>query len=445
MKIADLKKKKILILGFGREGRETLKWIFDNKITRKVSIADQKTFEDFDLDGKRLLKKAKKLKVKIYLGEDFEASFSDIEVIIKTPGISFAKIGKYARRGVKITSETEIFLDNCPSWVIGITGTKGKSTTSALIYHILKTAGFKTQLLGNIGIPPLSILPKLRAGQWCVYEMSSHQLDRLQMSPDISVFLNIYPEHLDYYKDFSEYFKAKSNIVLWQKKNGIFVYNGGFDLIAKLVGKTKASGINFEQIKISNFIEENDLPLPLEIYSQNIKAAIVVALALRIKEEKIVKALKTFKPLEHRMQHLGNFHGIDFYDDSLATIPEATIAAIKSLNGKVGSIILGGHDRKIKYDDLAQAVVDAKIKHIAFFPESGKFMLASIGDICKKLEIPLPNYIFADSMRQAVEFCVKNTPPGSVCLLSCASPSFGMFKDYKDRGEQFKNEIQKYQ
>ena len=445
MKIADLKQKKILVLGFGREGRETLKWIFETKISRKVAIADEKAFDDFDLEGRRLLKKARKAKIKLFLGTDFPLAFEGIDVVIKTPGLPLRKIQKLLPRGCKVTSETEIFLKNCPAWVIGVTGTKGKSTTASLIYHILKTAGFKTQLLGNIGIPPLSILPKLRAGQWCVYEMSSHQLDRLEISPDISVFLNIYPEHLDYYKDFNEYFKAKANIVLWQKKNGIFVYNGNSELITKLVKKTKASAIDFNQIVISNFVEENDLPISPEIYRENIQAAIVVALALRLEVEKIEKALKSFKPLEHRMQYLGNYHGIDFYDDSLATIPEATIAAIKSLNGKVGSIILGGYDRKIKYDQLALAITEANIKKIAFFPESGKFMLSAIGDLCKKREIPLPDYIFASNMRQAVEFCIKHTPQGMSCLLSCAAPSFGLFKDYRDRGEQFKNEIIKYQ
>src|SRR3989338_5188055 len=206
MKLNQLKDKKILILGFGREGQDTFKFLKKLFPRKKIDIADQK----FD---KNYLEKIK-----------------NHDVIIKTPGIPFKKLP--GLHPGKITTQTEIFFDNCPGMIIGITGTKGKSTTSYWIYQVLKRAGLKAHLVGNIGKPVLTSLLKAKKDDIFVYELSSHQLYNLKQSPHIAVLLNIYPEHLDYYKSFKEYASAKANITKNQTKTVFFIYNSEDPLVS---------------------------------------------------------------------------------------------------------------------------------------------------------------------------------------------------------------------
>ncbi|MDP2664113.1 MAG: Mur ligase family protein, partial [bacterium] len=234
--LEELKNKKVLILGFGREGRDTflfLKKLFPKKV---IGVADRNPKPDL---GRLKLSSGRK-----HFGKDYLKSLKNYEVIIKSPGIPFKILPKPALK--KLTSQTEIFFDNCPGKIVGITGTKGKSTTSAMIYKVLKAGGIKTHLIGNIGKPVLSFLSKPvkdEDQQVYVYELSSHQLYNLRKSPQIAVFLNIYPEHLDYYRSFKEYVKAKANITLWQKKEDYLIYNSRDKLVSRFVRKTKARKI----------------------------------------------------------------------------------------------------------------------------------------------------------------------------------------------------------
>jgi UDP-N-acetylmuramoylalanine--D-glutamate ligase len=216
MKLKDLKDKKILILGFGREGQDTFKFLKKLFPGNKIGIADKIEASDFQQKFPEVIKNKG---TRFYLGSDHLKSAADHEVVIKTPGISLASLKPYLRRNTKVTSQTEIFLDNCPGKVIGVTGTKGKSTTSALICAILKAGEKKAQLIGNIGIPPLSYLAKAKKSDLFVFEMSCHQLAELKTSPYAAVLLNIYPEHLDYYKNFACYAKAKANITKGKNEN----------------------------------------------------------------------------------------------------------------------------------------------------------------------------------------------------------------------------------
>lgn len=397
MKINELKDKKILILGFGREGRDTLFFLKKLFPKKKINIADQK----FD---KNYLKKLK-----------------GYDLIIKSPGIPFKILPKPALK--KITTQTEIFFDNCPGKIVGITGTKGKSTTASLIYQILRKGGVRAHLIGNIEKPVLSFLFNIRPDDVFVYELSSFQLTSLKKSPQIAVFLNIYPEHLDYYKSFKEYVKAKANITHYQTKKDYLIFNSQDKLVRQIAKKSKAKKI----------------PIKGKYYELNKTAAKAVGRIFKISPKIIQKVISEFKPLPHRLELVGTFKGITFYNDSLATIPEATIAAMEFLGKKVETIMLGGFERNIDFKNLAKKVLKNKIKTIILFPTTGERIWKEI--VKSAQGRGLPKHFWVDNMKEAVKLAYQNTKRGKICLLSTASPSFSIFKDYKEKGNLFKKYV----
>jgi UDP-N-acetylmuramoylalanine-D-glutamate ligase len=402
MKLQNLKNKKIIIVGFGREGKNTYKTLKKLFPLKSIALADKKEIKADERE--------------IYTGKDYLNNLKNYDVIIKTPGIPFNEVKKNAGLA-KITSQTELFLENCPGKVIGVTGTKGKSTTSTLIYKILKDSFKNVKLVGNMGKPCLSYLLTAKPKDIFVFEMSCHQLDHISKSPNIAVFINIYPEHLDYYKTFLKYFNSKKNITKFQDKNDLFIYNPEFKEIENI--KTKAHKIPFKESFLKNNIHKN-----------TIAAAIAVSKTFGLTEKEIKKSIDEFKTLDSRIEFLGNFNGINFYNDSLATIPEATIFALNELKN-VDTLILGGLDRGIKFNKLTEEIKNKKIKNIILFPNTDK-------KIYKDLKNENINFFFTDSMKEAVLFAKKNTKKGSICLLSPAAPSYNLFKDYKDRANQFK-------
>jgi len=399
MELNELKDKKILILGFGREGKDTLFFLKKLFPKKKIDIADQK----FD---KNYLKKLK-----------------GYDLIIKSPGIPFKILPKHSLK--KISTQTEIFFENCPGKIVGITGTKGKSTTASMIYKILREGGVKAHLVGNIGKPVLSSLLKARREDVFVYELSSHQLYDLKKSPHIAVLLNIYPEHLDYYRSFTEYAKTKANITLHQAKEDFFVFNSKDKLIRQFAKKTKAKKI----------------PIEGKYYSLNKAAAKAVGKIFKIPDKIISKVLKDFKYLVHRLEPVGTFKGITFYNDALATIPEATLAAIEALGRRVETIMLGGFERNITFRNLAEKVLKSKIKTVILFPTTGEKIWREI--LRQAHGKKLPKHFFTNNMRGAVALAYQHTNKGKICLLSTASSSFSIFKDYKEKGNLFKKYVKR--
>jgi len=395
--LEHFKDKKVLILGFGREGQDTFKFLRKLFPKKEIAVADQK----FD---KNYLKKIK-----------------DYDIVIKTPGIPFKKLS--GSDPDKITTQTEIFFDNCPGKIVGVTGTKGKSTTASLIYAILKKAGFKVHLVGNIGKPVLSSLLKARKDDIFVCELSSHQLYNLKKSPFVAVLLNIYEEHLDYYKDFNDYIKAKANITKYQGKRDFLVYNSRNLLVKKIAKKSQAK----------------KLPFQGKYYSENIEAAKKVAGIFRIPERTVSTAINGFKFLPHRLEYVGKFKGIKFYNDSLATVPGATIGALNYLGSETQTLIAGGFDRGINYQKLGQEIIKSKIKTLILFPASGQRIWQELSSCQKEL-----SSFFVKDMREAVKLAYQHTDKGKTCLLSPASASFGLFKDYEERGNLFKKFVKQY-
>ncbi len=441
MKLDKLKDKKILILGFGREGRDTflfLRKVFPKKV---LGIADR--------NEEVRSKKYEDKKTKWCLGKSYLKTLKNYDVVIKSPGIPIhlPEVERAYKKG-KITSQTEIFFNNCQGHIVGVTGTKGKSTTSSMIYQILKACPERSRrayLVGNIGKPVLNLLSSGTPRDVYIYELSSHQLYNLKKSPHVAVFLNLFAEHLDYYKNFQEYARAKANIALHQTKNDYLVFNSEDKNVREFAKKSKAKKI----------------PIKGEYYELDKNAARAVGTIFKIPLKVIDKTIKDFKYLPHRLELVGKFRRITFYNDALATIPEATIAAMKTLGNKVETIMLGGFDRNIDFKNLAREVLKRKIKTLILFPTTGDKIWREIIKMVPVKKLPKtflinramrtsfsssssPRNVGARYMKDAVELAYQFTRKGKICLLSTASSSFSIFKDYKEKGNLFKKYVKKY-
>jgi UDP-N-acetylmuramoyl-L-alanine---L-glutamate ligase len=451
---------KVLILGFAREGISTYQYLREISKDKEIGIADRVEYKKWNNQTKKIIEKDKK--IVLFDGLKYLNSLTQYEVVIKSPGIpnKLTEIKNAKKNGVVFTSQTNMFLDLVNGKVIGVTGTKGKSTTASLIHHILSSSGLKSELIGNIGKPCMDYLDKDSKETIFVFEMSSHQLSDVKRSPHIAVFLNIYEEHLDYYEDFLDYFNAKANIALHQKKEDIFIYNNDFQEIEKLANKLKSQKTAFntnkenancyikgskiilrqnsEHISLINF---NELTLKGKHNINNALAAVLAASTVGVSVENIRKALKTFKPLEGRLEIVGVNKGVTYVNDTLATIPEAAIGAVDAFPKKNLTLILGGHDRGIDFSEFIKELVKRdNIKTII-----------TIGALADRLAgvIVYENYKgkliklgSSISMKEIVKTAMENTQKGEVVLLSPAATSFDMFKDYKDRGDQFQKAVE---
>ena len=429
MKLNRLKYKKILIVGAGIEGKAAYKYLKKNFPKSAIDIVDQK-------DGSNYLDKQK-----------------NYDLAIKSPGVKPELIA------IPYTTATNIFLSNAKGKVIGITGTKGKSTTSTLIYKMLKGQGLDAYLGGNIGKSPLDFIDNLNDNSWTVLEMSSYQLNDLKMSPHIAVVLMITSEHLDYHKTQEAYVNAKRNILRFQKKSDFAVINKDYPAsdesdihtsgkVYNISREREVNGcfVQSECIWFSNdgkkekIIEIGKIQLLGRHNLENVCAASCAAYLAGVSIKNIAKVLEEFGGLEHRLEFVGEKNNIKFYNDSLATIPEAVVQALETLPD-TETLIAGGYDRGLDYSVLGQYFNKGQIKTLILFPPTGEKIWQAICDWTP--EKIRPEKFDVKTMEQAVHIAAAETNPGKICLLSPASASFGTFKDYKDRGNQFKKEIAK--
>ena len=459
MRLEELENKKILILGFGREGTDSflaLRKLFPKK---PLAIADKMESKELPKSTQKFLKLDKK--VKLYFGKDYLKSLKNYDLIIRTPGIPLSIINPFLTHSTrastelsrmssgqekqKVTSQTEIFFENYPGTIIGVTGTKGKGTVAALIYQILKKSGLKVRLAGNIGKPVFQTLLKAETKEIFVYELSSHQLQGLKKSPQIAVFLNLWPAHLDYFKNFKEYQKAKENITRYQTKKDFFIYNSNQKLLREIAKKSKAKKIPFgvKNVKeLAKIISQKEIPLKGKSNFLNVLAAVKVGELFNVKVLKIREAVRSFKSLPHRLEFVGKYRGIAFYNDSLATVPQATVAALDGLGDKVKTLILGGSDSRVDFSVLIKRILKSNLRTLIFLsPGTGEQIWQKITALKKT---KLPNTFFVSSMGEAVKKAFQSTGSGEICLLSPGAPSFNLFQDYQERGDLFKRLVKKH-
>jgi len=389
-----------LIVGYGAEGIITKKYLKKRYPFLHLTTADKK-------QGDHYLDNQKKF-----------------DIAIKTPGIPARLIT------IPYTTATNLFFAETNNPVIGVTGSKGKSTTASLIAHILTTAGREVKLLGNIGVPMLSVLLKQpEKPTTYVVELSSYQLEDLRQSPQISVVTSLFPEHMDYHGGTEKYYAAKQHITAFQKPGDVFIYNPDFETLTSWAKSTSAQEKPYES---SLPVPVEQIPLLGKHNQQNVKAAVTVARTLGISDAEISRAITSFKPLPHRLENIGTYQGITFYDDAISTSPESTIEAIKSLP-QIGTILLGGEDRGYDFSGLEKAVVEHGISNVVLFPHTGERMFKNSS----------LNILRTSRMSEAVAFAYKHTKAGGICLLSTASPSYSLWKNFEEKGAEFAKYVKK--
>ncbi len=424
--------KNIVILGFGREGRSTLDFIRQYISPASVTVADFNVVTG--ADGCITVS-----------GKDYQKNLERFDVIIKSPGVVYENPTNEILK--KTTSQTTLFLSEFKSRSIGITGTKGKSTATSLIYHVLKENGFDVTIAGNIGIPPLSVADEMLEGdRIAVIEMSCHQLEYEKFAPHIALILNLYEDHLDHYGTREKYVEAKRNIYRNQLSGDIFVCNSEYKLEiseapSQVVsvgtdGRVEVSGDGFVFDGVRIPVNSNTTRLVGKHNVFNIAMAYTAASFYGIDEVGFLNALKSFKPLAHRLEYVRTVNGVDYYDDSISTVCQTTIQAIVSLDA-VDTVIIGGMDRGIDYTELVEFLRDNPVNNIILLPDSG-YRIAKMLD-----EFATP-YILARDLENAVDIAVKVTSRGTKCVLSPAAASYGFFRDFEHRGEMFKEYLNKY-
>ena len=417
--------KKVLILGFGREGRSTLDLI--KEFDCRIGIADQNLAVSPELE-----------QYELFSGENYLDSIREYDIVMKTPGIAlFDKLSEKDK--LKITGQTDLLLRFCENKIVGVTGTKGKSTTSSLIHHILGQCGKSSVLIGNIGIPPLTITDSIEKDTIIVCEMSCHQLEYVQASPDIAILLNIYEEHLDHYVDFKAYRQAKENIYTFQKYNDILIYNK--DCYSNELDAIHSKKISASQsdeadicIKEKNMVfRDNVIPyekiapkLEGEHNLYNIAVAIAAATECGCDLKAAVESVHSFNGLEHRMELVRTVNGVKYVNDSISTIPLATINAVKAFSAD--TVIIGGMDRGINYDVLVEYLNTGAVANVICLPDSG-YRIADM--------LNTNSYVFrVKDMKEAVSKAYEVTK--KCCVLSPAAASYGFYKNFEERGKHFK-------
>jgi len=439
------KQKNIIIVGFGFEGRCAFSYFKKKYPKARIAIADQNIINNPPKG------------VETFFGKNYLEKIGEFDLIIKSPGVPahLPEFKKAIKNKVEITTATNLFFSQFRDQIIGVTATKGKSTTATLIYKILKQAGKEVYLLGNIGdANPYKFLNKKpNKNLFFVYELSSYQLADLNQSPRVAVWLNIFPDHLPYHGSFAKYQKAKANISLFQNHQDWFIYNSSFQYLKNLVKKSQAQKVDYlNKCVIKNnaifygaekIVDIKKIKLLGEHNFKNIMAVICAVKILGIKNTDIEKAISSFKGLEHRLEFVKKVKGIEFYDDAISTTPESTMAGMEVFGDRLGTMILGGQDRGYNFKNLAKKIFELKIKNIILFPDSGKTIWQEIEKVYQKNKTSLPKKLETSNMKEAVQFAYKNTTPGKVCLLSTASPSYSIFKNFKEKGDLFKKEVKK--
>ena len=450
MVAAELRGESFLIVGYGREGRSVRQYLRARFPSARIGLADRQGFspeEVFDAH------------TELFSGDSYLSGTAAFDTVIRSPGVRIQEISPHLGTATHLTSATNIFFAECPGKIIGVTGTKGKSTTSSLTTAILKNVFSDVRLVGNIGAPMLDYLQDANEETRFVIELSSYQLEDLRRSPQVSILLNIVPEHLDYHGGFEAYCSAKLNIARNQMSEDVFIINQSFSLLADQTRKFPGRRVTFREVddesalvvvrngaifaqKLSSepLMNVTDLPVMGPGNLQNALAAISCGVILGASPNQIRKGIEGFVPLEHRLEFVAERAGIRFYNDSLSTIPEALAHALAALGDDVETVIAGGFDRGVDMAVLGPALAASKVKTLILFPTTGEKIweaacATSRGREYSRVDVQTMN----DAVRTAYDF----TASGKICVLSPASSSFSVFRDYRDRGDQFKDAVRR--
>lgn len=442
----NVKGKNITVIGIGISNLPLIKYL--TQLGANVTACDRRSREDLGDNAVEL----EALGVKLNLGDKYLDSLTG-DIIFKTPGMRFdvPQLLAAKEKGSVVTSEMEVFFDLCPAHIIAVTGSDGKTTTTTLIHKMMTRAGYKTWLGGNIGNPLLTETEQMKETDWVILELSSFQLHTMRKSPEIAIITNISPNHLDMHKDYQEYIDAKKNIMLYQKEGNVLVVNADNEVTAKIGREARGAVRYFSRkskadvyldgdiIKRGNVevLNINDIKIPGMHNVENYMTAIAAVSGLC--DDEIVRDIaKTFGGVEHRIELVRILDGVRYYNSSIDSSPNRTINTLRVFPNKV-ILIAGGKDKGIPYDDLGPALA-AYVKSLILIGATSDKIEQSLNDeINRTGKGKNIDVIHAKSYEDAVAAARRLAKKDDVVLLSPASTSFDMFRNFEERGNLFKN------
>lgn len=446
-----IKSKNVAVIGLGISNTPLVKYLCNLGVG--VTVFDRAAKEDV----KDKIEMFEGFNVKFSLGKDYLSLLKGFDIIFKTPIVrpDIPELQEERARGAIVTSEMEVFVDLCPAEIFAVTGSDGKTTTTTLLYNILKETGFKCWLGGNIGMPLLDKIDEITANDKVVLELSSFQLHTMSKSPDISIVTNLSENHLDVHKSMNEYVEAKKNIFKFQNENNTVVLNYDNQITKIFAEQAKSNVMLFSRLndikigatvvdgmvvykngeKTVPIVKVDDILLLGEHNVENYLA--VVAATIKYTSPDVInKVATTFGTVEHRIEFVRELNGVKFYNDSIGTSPTRTIASVKSFKQKV-ILIAGGYDKKISYQPMGKICIE-KVKGLVLMGQTAPIIQNVVVDEMSKheeIKIPIVN---VDSLESAVKKAYEMANDGDIVILSPASASFDMFKNFEVRGNEFK-------
>lgn len=447
-----IKFRKVAIIGLGVSNIPLLDNMYDKKA--KVTVFDER---DNTKIPKEIIKKIENYGFTAYFGKNCLENLKGFDMIFRSPSClpTRPELQIEENRGAIVTTEIEMLMKMCPCQVIGVTGSDGKTTTTSLIHAILQKAGYRTFLGGNIGNPLFTKLPEMTPEDIVVLELSSFQLMGMAISPTISVITNITPNHLNIHKDFEEYIEAKKNILKYQKDDDIVVLNYDNEITKNCAKEAIGKVVFFShKEKLENgfivdgkmikecedgvrkhLLDGSEVILRGSHNLENIATAIATTKTL-VPIEKAVEAIKEFKPVEHRIEFVKEIDKVKWYNDSMASSPTRTLSGLNAFEEDI-VLIAGGYDKNLDYHPLAKPIVN-KVKALLLIGQTSGKIFDVVKEEAEKQEKNIDIFM-CESLAQTVTLAKKLATPGNVVLFSPASASFDMFKDFADRGNQFKS------
>lgn len=451
----NIKHKKVAIIGLGVSHRPLIEHLYN--LGAKITVFDNRQQEKIDKD---IWDKVQELNIKSYLGENYLSNLKGFDFIFRSPSCrpDLPEIVEEINRGAILTSEIEMVLKLAPCKIVGITGSDGKTTTTSLIYEILKTK-YKCFLGGNIGTPLFTRISEMKPDDIVVLELSSFQLINMDLSTDIAVVTNITPNHLNVHKDYQEYIDSKANIFKHQTEDGTLVINYDNDITKNFAKEAKGNVVYFsrleklpngviydeETVKICDndlrrhVLNKKDVKIRGIHNIENICAAIAATKEL-ISPEEQKQAIMEFTGVEHRLEFVRELDGVKWYNDSIASSPNRTIAGLNSYNERI-ILIAGGRDKQLDYDPIAKPIID-NVDTLIVMGETAEKIKNAVTRELERQNRTL-NIIRVANVEEAVKTAKEIAKPNQVVLFSPASTSFDMFKNFEERGKKFKNEVHK--
>ena len=446
-----LKNRKVAIIGLGVSNIPLLDYM--HNVGAKVTVFDNRIIEDIPKDT---MKKITDYAMEFSLGPNNLSKLEGFDIIFRSPSClpTVPELQKEVERGAILTSEIEMLMKLCPGKVIGVTGSDGKTTTTTLIYEILKANGYNCYLGGNIGTPLFTKLSEMTPDDIIVLELSSFQLMGMEISPSISVITNISPNHLNVHSSYEEYIDAKKNIFKYQDKDGIIVLNYD-NAITKAAAKEANGKVVFFSSKTKledgiildgDIIKECKDKLRRHILSTNTVAlrgthnyenicAAIAATSSLVEVEDAVKAVQEFKGVQHRLEFIREIDGVKWYNDSIGTSPTRTIAGLHSFDERI-VLIAGGYDKHLDYTPIAKPILE-KVDSLILIGDTAPKIFDAVKEEAEKQGKDIKIYM-CDEFKNTVLVAKKVAKPGQIVLFSPASASFDLFRNFEERGNKFK-------